>query len=66
MSKVYKFVELIGTSSDGYKAAIANGIEEAKKMHAGVRWFEVIEQRGYISEDGVAWYQAVLKIGYSD
>ena len=28
MSKVYKFVELIGTSSDGYKAAIANGIQQ--------------------------------------
>ncbi len=65
MSKVYKYVELIGTSSEGYKEAIANAIAEAETMVGKMRWFEVIEQRGHVGEDGVAWYQVVMKIGHA-
>ena len=46
MDRTYTYVELVGTSSVGYKEAINNGIATAKKKHATLRWFELIEQRG--------------------
>ena len=65
MSKVYKYVELIGTSTVGYKEAIANAITEGQQSLGKIRWFEVIEQRGHVGDDGVAWYQVVMKLGHA-
>ena len=66
MSKVYQYVEIVGTSTDGFREAISTAINESRKRYPKMRWFEITEQRGYISDDGVAWYQVGLKIGYHE
>ena len=66
MSKVYQYAEVVGTSPDGYREAIASAIEKCRSKFPNMRCFEEVEQRGYISDDGVAWYQVTLKIGYSE
>jgi flavin-binding protein dodecin len=61
---VYKVVELVGSSSKGTDAAIANAISRASKTLRRLDWFEVKEVRGHVKDGKVAHTQVVLKIGF--
>ncbi|MBN1635087.1 MAG: dodecin domain-containing protein [Deltaproteobacteria bacterium] len=63
--QVYKLVEVTGSSKHGYQQAIENAINRASKTVRHLRWFQVVETRGYIEEDKVAYWQVSLKIGFS-
>ena len=64
MSKVYKKIEIVGTSSDSIEDAIQNAISHASKSLHGLDWFEVQETRGHISDGKVDQYQVVMKVGF--
>ena len=59
----YLVWELAGTSSESYEKAIQNALVTAGKVINEMLWFEVMEQRGRISEGRVAEYQVVVKVG---
>lgn len=61
--KVYKVVELVGTSQEGIEQAIDNAIQEAAKTHQHLNWFEVVETRGFIDDSKTKYYQVRVKIG---
>lgn len=61
--KVYKVVELVGTSQQGIEQAIDNAIQEAAKTHHHLNWFEVVETRGFIDDSKTKYYQVRVKIG---
>lgn len=61
---VYKLSEVVGTSSASYEKAIEVALERTKKSVRNVRWFEVINQRGYIHADRGIEYQVTLKVGF--
>lgn len=63
MDKVYQVVELVGTSKKSQEDAIANAIKMATEKGHRIDWFEVVEQRGYVEDAKVAYYQVVLKLG---
>ena len=64
-SRVYKKVEVIGTSEHGVEAAIQQAVNRAKESLESLSWFEVQEGRGHIDDDGkVSEYQVVLKIAF--
>jgi len=64
-SRVYKKVEVIGTSEKSVEAAIQSAVDRAKSSLEKLSWFEVQEVRGHISDDGkVTEYQVVLKIAF--
>jgi flavin-binding protein dodecin len=64
-TRVYKKVEVIGTSTQSVEAAIQKAVDRASKSLDKLSWFEVQEMRGHINEDGkVAEYQVVLKIAF--
>ena len=64
-SRVYKKVEVIGTSSKSVEDAIQKSVDRAKASLEKLSWFEVQEVRGHIGEDGkVSEYQVVLKIAF--
>ncbi len=64
-SRVYKKVEVIGTSSDSVEGAIQKAVDRAKESLEKLSWFEVQEVRGHINDDGkVSEYQVVLKIAF--
>ena len=65
MEQVYKKIELVGSSKKSIEAAIENALERASKTMHHLRWFEVVDTRGYIEEGKVAYYQVTLKIGFS-
>ena len=60
---VYKTTTLVGTSNKGFVEAGQAAISRARKTLRGLRWFEVKEQRGRISETGVE-YQVTLEVGF--
>ncbi len=61
--KVYKVVELVGTSQEGIEQAIDNAIQQAAKTNQHLGWFEVLETRGYIDDSKTKYYQVRVKIG---
>ena len=61
---VYRVTEVVGSSSEGVDAAIRNGIARAVETIRNINWFEVIETRGYVDNDAVAYVQVTMKIGF--
>lgn len=61
MGRTYKKIELVGVSEEGYEQAIRNAIEKASESLHGLAWFEVVEQRGHITDGKIVEYQVVLK-----
>lgn len=62
---VYKVVELVGSSKTSLEDAINNAVMRASQTLRNLRWFEVVETRGYIDNNKVAYYQVTLKIGFT-
>ncbi len=62
---VYKLLELTGTSTVSTDDAIARAIAKASESVRNIQWFEVIEQRGHVSEGKVAHWQVTLKVGFT-
>ena len=62
---VYKLVELAGTSPESVTDAIQNAITRASATIRNIRWFEVIQVRGDVSDGKVAHYQVTLKVGFT-
>jgi flavin-binding protein dodecin len=62
---VYKQIELTGSSKTSIEEAIQTAIDKAAKTIHNMRWFVVTEQRGYIDNNAIAYYQVTLKIGFT-
>ena len=65
MSKVYKMVELVGTSTKSMEDATKNALEKASKTIRNMSWFEVLEIRGGISKELEVEWQVSLKVGFT-
>lgn len=64
-ARVYKKVEIIGTSSQSVEDAIQQAVDRARKSLEKLSWFEVQEVRGHIDDLGkISEYQVVLKIAF--
>ena len=62
---VYKKIEIVGSSPDGFEEAVKNALGRAKKTLRNMRWFEVTETRGYVEDGKIAHWQVTLKIGFT-
>jgi flavin-binding protein dodecin len=62
---VYKLIEVTGSSKTGMEDAVKNAIAKASKTVHNMRWFQVIESRGYIEDNQVAYWQVTIKIGFT-
>jgi len=62
--KVYKLVEIVGTSPESFAKAVAAGVERASQTLHNVDWFEVTEMRGRVENGKVAQYQVKMKVGF--
>jgi dodecin len=61
---VYKQIELTGSSKAGLEDAIQNAITKASKTLRNLRWFQVIETRGYVENGKVDYWQVTVKVGF--
>lgn len=62
---IYKKIELTGSSQNSIEEAVQNAIAKASETIRHMRWFEVVETRGYIEDNAVAYWQVTLKIGFT-
>lgn len=62
---VYKKIELTGSSEISMEDAVKKAIAKASETIRNMRWFEVIETRGFIEDDKVAYWQVTVKIGFT-
>jgi flavin-binding protein dodecin len=62
---VYKKIEVVGSSPNGFEDAITNALARAEKTVRNMRWFEVTETRGYIENGKIGHWQVTLKIGFT-
>ncbi|MEJ2055081.1 MAG: dodecin family protein [Calditrichaceae bacterium] len=64
MENIYKVIEIVGTSTESYEKAVTNGIAKASKSVKAISWFEVIQQRGSVTEGKVSEFQVIMKLGF--
>jgi len=63
-NKIYKIIELVGTSTESIEDAIGNAIQRAHKTVKNLSWFQVVESRGTINKGKVQDWQATIKVGF--
>jgi flavin-binding protein dodecin len=61
---VYRVIEIVGSSAETIEDAIDSAIARASKTVRHLDWFQVVETRGQITDDEVAFYQVTLKVGF--
>lgn len=59
----YEMIELVGSSSVSIEAAVQNAIAKAAHDEKNLRWLEVLESRGHISDKKIAHWQVRVKLG---
>ncbi len=62
---VYKSIELTGSSTTTIEDAVRTAIDKAAKTIRNMRWFEIVETRGYMEEGKIAYWQATVKISFT-
>ena len=63
-NKIYKLVEIVGTSEESFAKAVSAGVERASESLRNLDWFEVTELRGRIANGKVSQYQVKMKVGF--
>ena len=61
---VYKQIELTGSSKTSIEDAVHNAIAKASQTLHDLRWFQIVESRGYIEKGKVAYWQVTIKLGF--
>jgi len=61
---VYSVSKIVGTSKKSIEDAIDNAVSTASKSIKNLDWFEVVETRGYIENNKVAYYQVAIELGF--
>lgn len=64
MSQVYKSIELVGVSPDGFDAAVRVAVKRAGETMRGLRWLEVLDQRAYVKGGDVQEFQVTLRLWF--
>ena len=63
--KIYKVLELVGSSEKSTDDAIQRAIAKASLTIRHLRWFDVLETRGHIEDGKVKHFQVTLKVGFT-
>ena len=62
---IYKKIELVGSSPNGFEEAVKNALVRAEKTVRNMRWFEVTDTRGHIENNAVSHWQVTIKVGFT-
>lgn len=62
--RTYKIIELVGISEESFSDAVDDAIQRADQTLNDLSWFEVIEQRGSITDGNVNEYQVKVKVAF--
>ena len=64
-NNVYKSIELTGSSATSIEDAVRVAIERAGKTIRNMSWFEVVDTRGYVEDNKIAYWQVTIKIAFT-
>lgn len=64
-NKIYKIIELTGTSTISIEDAVNLAIERASTTIHNLCWFQIVETRGSIDAQKVKHWQVTVKIGFA-
>jgi hypothetical protein len=64
-NKVYKLIELTGTSTQSIEEAVSTALKRAGKTIQSLSWFQIVETRGSIEKNQVKHWQVTLKVGFA-
>lgn len=59
----FEVVERVGVSTESMANAVKSVVKEAHEVKK-VSWFEVMEERGRVTDDGEVEFQVKVKIGW--
>jgi len=62
---IYKKIELTGSSTESMEQAVRNAVAKAAETVRNMRWFEVVETRGHITDQKIAHWQVTIKVGFT-
>ncbi|MBN2403999.1 MAG: dodecin domain-containing protein [Coriobacteriia bacterium] len=62
---VYKSIELTGSSTTSMEDAVRTAVDKAAKTIRNMRWFEIVESRGYVEDGKIAYWQVTVKISFT-
>jgi flavin-binding protein dodecin len=60
---VYELIEVVGSSKKNMEDAVQNALSRASKSIDTIRWFQVVETRGFVEKGKVSYWQVTVKIG---
>ena len=63
--KVYKLIELTGTSPKSIEEAVNSALKRAGKTIQNLCWFQMVETRGSIEKNQVNHWQVTIKVGFA-
>ena len=63
--KVYKKIDVVGTSSMNLEDAIQKAVARSSETVRNMSWFEVSEIRGRIEDGDVTQWQVTVRIGFA-
>jgi len=61
---VYKYIDIVGTSSTDITAAVNNAFQEASKTVKNIKWGELGRITFRVEGDGKLEYQTEVRIGF--
>ncbi len=62
--RVYKKIDLVGSSPESIDHAIRNAISKASVSVHNIDWFEVVEIRGRVEHGNVQTFQVTIRVGF--
>lgn len=62
--RTYKIIELVGISDESFSDAVDDAIHRADQTLNDLSWFEVVEERGSITDGAVSEYQVKLQVAF--
>lgn len=61
---VYKVIELIGTSEEGFSEAVRNALSDAEKSLHGIEYMDVGNARVRVKDNKIAQYEVTVKVAF--
>ncbi len=61
---VYKKIEIVGTSKNSIEEAIKEAVKRSSQTLRNLKWFEIKEIRGAISNQEVSEFQVILHVAF--
>ncbi|MEI8187060.1 MAG: dodecin [Chlorobiaceae bacterium] len=62
---IYKKIEIVGSSPTSIEEAVNNAVAKASESIRNIKWLEVVETRGHVENQKIAYWQVTIKIGFT-